>query len=343
MDAARAAELLAGARRRATQDNSVIIKPGERVAFAFPAGASVHNLEFKAAPAPTSCPQTKAAAGGTIDPNDAPPMPAFASSAGWEGYCTFPAAGTYAFVCGVHPEMTGTVVVRGRCHADTDRHGHRDRHRVTHGHGDRHRVTHGHGDRLLDCDRHRVTPATATAGATPAAQPTTSPTPPPTVLPGPTPTASPTAKPAPKISAASFKRSKRTLTVSGTTTATGKLTIKLAYKVGKKSRTKTFSVTVKGGKFSGTLKLSAGDAKKASKLAVTVSATGTPAGQEDGVRQAVSASRRCRRSCAASSISLWRHSDGPVDARDQPHAVHAAEVAVDERVARLGLVGRRPR
>ena len=85
----------------------------------------------------------------------------------------------------------------------------------------------------------------------------------------------PTVKPAPKISAASFKRSKRTLTVSGTTTATGKLTIKLAYKVGKKSRTKTFSVTVKGGKFSGTLKLSAGDAKKASKLAVTVSATGT--------------------------------------------------------------------
>ena len=85
---------------------------------------------------------------------------------------------------------------------------------------------------------------------------------------------SPTVKPAPKISVASFKRSKRTLTVSGTTTATGKLTVKLAYKVGKKSRTKTFSVTVKGGKFSGTLTLSAGDAKKASKLAVTVSATG---------------------------------------------------------------------
>ena len=34
-------------------------------------------------------------------------------------------------------------------------------------------------------------------------------------------------------------------------------------------------MTVKGGKFSGTLTLSAGDAKKASKLAVTVSATGT--------------------------------------------------------------------
>jgi len=53
-----------------------------------------------------------------------------------------------------------------------------------------------------------------------------------------------------------------------------KLTVKLAYKVGKKSRTKTFSVTVKGGKFSGTLKLSAGDAKKASKLAVTAPVSG---------------------------------------------------------------------
>ena len=63
--------------------------------------------------------------------------------------------------------------------------------------------------------------------------------------------------------------------MSGTTTATGKVNVKLAYKVGKKSRTKTLSVTIKGGKFSGTLKLSAGDAKKASKLAVTVSATGT--------------------------------------------------------------------
>jgi plastocyanin len=99
-------------RGSADTDNSVTVKPGERVAFAFPAGASVHNLEFKSSPAPASCPQTKAPAGFALDADDAPPMPAFATAAGWEGYCTFPAAGTYAFVCGVHPEMTGSVVVQ---------------------------------------------------------------------------------------------------------------------------------------------------------------------------------------------------------------------------------------
>jgi hypothetical protein len=30
---------------------------------------------------------------------------------GWSGECTFTQAGTYPFVCGVHPEMTGTVEV----------------------------------------------------------------------------------------------------------------------------------------------------------------------------------------------------------------------------------------
>ena len=44
--------------------------------------------------------------------------------------------------------------------------------------------------------------------------------------------------------------------------------------------TKTLTVTIKSGKFSGTLKLSAADAKKASKLSVTVSATGTGAAKK---------------------------------------------------------------
>ena len=127
--------------------------------------------------------------------------------------------------------------------------------------------------------------ATASPGATaspnanasptaPPAVPTASATTTPNVHPSPAP-APTTAKPAPKITAATFKRSKRTVTVKGTTSATGKVNVKLAYKVGKKSRTKSRSVAIKGGKFSGTLKLSAGDARKASKLSVTVSAAGT--------------------------------------------------------------------
>jgi hypothetical protein len=48
----------------------------------------------------------------------------------------------------------------------------------------------------------------------------------------------------------------------------------LAYKAGKATRKKTLSLTIKNGKFGGTLKLSASDAKKASKLTVTVSCPG---------------------------------------------------------------------
>jgi plastocyanin len=214
-------------------DNTVTIKPGERVAFAYPTGGSIHNVAFEPGPAPTSCPQTKAANGLGLDPDDAPPLPAigFAVAPGWEGYCTFPTTGTYSFVCGVHPEMKGAVVVQ------TD-----------------------------------PTP-TATATATETATPP--PAPPKTVLPA-APTPAPTSAPTvtTKVATASFKRSKRTLTISGTTTATGKVKVKLTYKVGKKTRTKTASLTVKGGKFSGKLKLSAADAKKASKLSVTVTAAG---------------------------------------------------------------------
>ena len=165
-------------------DSSVTIGAGDRVTFAFPAGQSVHNLAFPGA-APASCPQTTAAPGFPLDTNNAPPLPAFATIAGWEGYCTFPATGTYAFVCGVHPEMTGTVIVVPATATPTP---------------------------TADAS---TPPPTVTPE--PTAEPTVAPTVAPNVLPAPSPTATPApvAKPAPKITAASFKRSKRTVTISG--------------------------------------------------------------------------------------------------------------------------------
>ncbi len=88
------------------------VKVGDRVIFGFPVGASVHNVTFPNAPKPALCPQTKAANSiPFLDPDNAPPMPGFAQGIGWEGNCTFDAAGTYTFVCSTHPEMTGTVIV----------------------------------------------------------------------------------------------------------------------------------------------------------------------------------------------------------------------------------------
>ena len=255
-------------RGSAETDNSVTIKRGERVAFAYPTGANYHDVEFKTGPAPASCPQTKASPGMPLDPNDAPPLPAFVNPPGWEGYCTFANAGTYTFVCGAHPEMTGTVIVQDATPTPTAS------------------PTATASPTVTASPTASASPsATASPGATASPSATASPAAPPTVpaasasatpnvhpSPAPAPT---TAKPAPKITAATFKRSKRTVTVKGTTSATGKVNVKLAYKVGKKSRTKSRSVAIKGGKFSGTLKLSAGDARKASKLSVTVSAAGT--------------------------------------------------------------------
>ena len=75
--------------------NELTIAPGETVTFAYPTGASFHNVVFEGTP-PTSC--------MGIEPDD--PRP------GWSGSCRFDAAGTYRFVCGVHAEMTGRVIVR---------------------------------------------------------------------------------------------------------------------------------------------------------------------------------------------------------------------------------------
>jgi plastocyanin len=88
-----------------TNDTTVEIAPGGTVSFAYPSGGSSHNVVFDAAQ-PSSCVQQ---AGVVI--TAAPPLPGFAEPQGWSGECTFNAAGTYTFVCGVHPEMTGKVIV----------------------------------------------------------------------------------------------------------------------------------------------------------------------------------------------------------------------------------------
>ena len=75
--------------------NELTIAPGETVAFAYPTGASFHNVVFEGTP-PSSC--------TGVQPDD--PRP------GWSGSCRFDDAGTYRFVCGVHAAMTGRVIVR---------------------------------------------------------------------------------------------------------------------------------------------------------------------------------------------------------------------------------------
>jgi hypothetical protein len=195
-----------------------------------------HNVKFDGALKPTSCVQTKFLTGQPQAPLPIPPVPSYVQHAGWEGNCTFDAAGTYSFVCSAHPLMTGTVVVT----APT------------------------------------ATPSpspSATASPDPTA--TADPVVAATAVPTPTPPPPPSLAPAPKLSSAVFKRSKRTITVAGSSQASGNVTVELAYKNGKATRKKQLSVAIKGGKFSATFKLSAADARKAQKLTVTASSNGT--------------------------------------------------------------------
>jgi plastocyanin len=85
-------------------DNTVEITAGGSVTFGYPSGTSAHNVTF--ATAPSSCTQT---AGIAI--TAAPPLPAYAQPQGWSGHCEFSTPGTYDFVCGIHPDMKGKVVV----------------------------------------------------------------------------------------------------------------------------------------------------------------------------------------------------------------------------------------
>lgn len=88
-----------------TGKSSTVIAPGGTVVFAYPSGAAAHNAVFTGA-APTSCTQTAGADSGAV-----PPLPATPTGPGWAGSCTFATEGTYAFVCGLHGFMKGSVVV----------------------------------------------------------------------------------------------------------------------------------------------------------------------------------------------------------------------------------------
>jgi hypothetical protein len=68
------------------------------VEFSYPTGASAHTVTWKNGAAP-SCP------GVPKDLNFAAGQP------GWKGTCTFTDAGEYSFACGIHPDMTGKVIV----------------------------------------------------------------------------------------------------------------------------------------------------------------------------------------------------------------------------------------
>ena len=82
----------------------VTINPGETVTFSYPSGGNFHNVRFTKEQ-PTSCTLT---AGGS---GPVPPLPANPSPPGWSGTCTFNAEGAYEFVCALHNDMLGAVLV----------------------------------------------------------------------------------------------------------------------------------------------------------------------------------------------------------------------------------------
>jgi plastocyanin len=68
------------------------------VEFSYPTGASAHTVSWKGGAGP-SC---------TGVPTG---LDFVAGKPGWKGTCTFPDAGEYSFACGIHPSMTGKVIV----------------------------------------------------------------------------------------------------------------------------------------------------------------------------------------------------------------------------------------
>jgi plastocyanin len=81
--------------------NSVqTVLAGDTVKFANPYTTESHGLKFTGGPATPSCSGIPAAAG---EAGGAP---------NWHGECSFATAGTYTFICTVHPtEMKGTITV----------------------------------------------------------------------------------------------------------------------------------------------------------------------------------------------------------------------------------------
>ncbi|MDX6624379.1 MAG: hypothetical protein QOE75_2311 [Solirubrobacterales bacterium] len=89
----------------ATGQGKVTIAPGGTVDFSYPSGGTIHNVVFDGA-SPSSCTQTAGPSSGAV-----PPLPATPTGPGWAGSCKFDAEGTFAFVCGFHAGMNGSVVV----------------------------------------------------------------------------------------------------------------------------------------------------------------------------------------------------------------------------------------
>ncbi|MGZ4279628.1 MAG: cupredoxin domain-containing protein [Solirubrobacteraceae bacterium] len=88
-------------------DYTDTIAAGGSVTFSYPAGVSIHNVDFTGG-GPTACTQT---AGATVGPVS--PLPAMPEAPGWSGTCRFDTPGTYLFVCDNHNYMKGTIVVEG--------------------------------------------------------------------------------------------------------------------------------------------------------------------------------------------------------------------------------------
>ena len=143
-------------------------------------------------------------------------------------------------------EMTGTVVVTER---DRDRHRHRHRHAP-----DRDCVARPDRDRRSSSRHHRGRPPLRAATAAPQRRPP---------------------RRRPKISSAVFKRSKRTITVAGTSQASGKVKVELSYKNGKATRKKTLSRRHQERQVQRHDQALGADARKAKKLTVTASSNGT--------------------------------------------------------------------
>jgi plastocyanin len=89
-------------------DYTDTIAAGGSVTFSYPAGVSIHNVDFTGG-GPTACTQT---AGATIGPVS--PLPAAPEAPGWSGTCRFDTPGSYLFVCDNHNYMKGAIVVEGR-------------------------------------------------------------------------------------------------------------------------------------------------------------------------------------------------------------------------------------